>query len=135
MALLPEVGLNCLTCMMVSASLWWMDGCQHESVTYSPSCFSLSGGVLFTPSLVFLIPHLLTPSSSGVSRFPICVSPCWFLSAHLYISLTFLRSLSSRSSVQSIVCWSNMWQVVRGKSNREDEKKLTDKSSFPRACL
>lgn len=68
MALLPEVGLNCLTCVMVSASQWWMDGCQHDSVTYSPSCFSLSGGVLFTLSLVFLIPHLLTPSSSAFSR-------------------------------------------------------------------
>lgn len=68
MALLPEVGLNCLTCVMVSASQWWMDGCQHDSVTYSPSCFSLSGGVLFTLSLVFLIPHLLTPSSFAFSR-------------------------------------------------------------------
>lgn len=68
MALLPEVGLNCLTCVMVSASQWWMDGCQHDSVTYSPSCFPLSGGVLFTLSLVFPIPHLLTPSSSAFSR-------------------------------------------------------------------
>lgn len=85
MALLPEVGLNCLTCVMVSASQWWMDGCQHDSVTYSPSCFSLSGGVLFTLSLVFLIPHLLRvplPSVVPYLCFPVLVS----LSASLHFS-------------------------------------------------
>lgn len=41
MAFLPQVGLNCLKCAMVSASLLRMDGCQHDSVTHSPPCFSL----------------------------------------------------------------------------------------------
>lgn len=78
MAFLLRPGLNCLTSMLVSASLWWMDGCQHASVTlftFMRSAFVLtashqfhhsrySNGFSFWVSSVMLLSVCRLPFSS-----------------------------------------------------------------------
>lgn len=106
MAFSPWLGLNCLTWVLVSASLWWMDGCQYDSRLFSLVCFALFGCILFIPSLLLLLLLLQTDSQFLCLQSSHC--PCvsvslvffsWFspsalpFSSHLCISLTFLSSL------------------------------------------
>lgn len=143
MAFPLRLGLNCLTHMLVSASLWWMDGCQHDSVTHSPSC------VLLCLDVYFLFLHSSSDSEFLClqSSHTVCVSfslsVCAFLGFSQFLAFLIAFLFFSYfplvafflSSVLSIVCQSNTWQVVREKGNSEEGKKHTDKSSFPRARL
>lgn len=87
MALPPRLGLNCLTPVLVSASLWWMDGCQHDSVTHSPLCVLLCLDVyfLFLHSSTSSSSSTLTPSFSAFNHLtvPVFLSLCFFFSGFL----------------------------------------------------
>lgn len=142
MAFPPRLGLNCLTCVLVPALLCWMDDCQHDSVTHSPLCVSLCLAVYYL--------FLHSSSSTTFSAFShltvlvffslcfmfflfLCLS--WCLSS-LTASLCFSYFPLAAFFLQSIVCQSNMWQVVWVKSKSEEGKKsmLTKASSPELAC-
>lgn len=132
----PPLGLNCLTRALVPASPRWMDGCQRDSAPHPRLSASFNVHFACFPSRLFLPPHLVSP----VFRLPplsSCLSWVFFfflprcLSSPHHIS-DFLLVAFFPPRLQSIVCRSNMWQVVRvKKQERGGEKKHTDKSSFP----
>lgn len=156
MAFPPWLCLNCSTRVLVSASPRWMDGCQHDSVTHSPSlCFALFGCIL-TYSLLLL--RLIRLSATLTPSFPVafsdlavlvfvchCFSRCLFpfllppcVCFLFFFSFTFPLVALFPSPAQSIVCQSNMWQVVRGISKSEEREKkkstLTKAPSPELAC-
>lgn len=153
MAFPPWLCLNCSTRVLVSASPRWMDGCQHDSVTHSPSlCFALFGCILtYSLLLLRLIRHF-------DSQFPSCLQwfrcPCVCLSLFLPVPFSFLiaslRLLSffflfhfpscrSLPLACAVDCLPEQ-HVAGGERNKQEwgegeKKKHADKSAFPRACL
>lgn len=134
------LGLNCLTHMLVSPSLWWMDGCQHDSVTHSPSCILLCLDVynLFLLLLHSAFNHLAVCVTHYFSHY-VCVflgfSQClpFLIASHCFLYFSLVAFFLS--SVQSIVCQSNMWQVVRRKGNSEERKKAHWQKLLPPSSL
>lgn len=132
MAFPPRLGLNCLTRVLVSALLCWMDGCQHDSVTHSPLCVSLCLDVYYlflhsSSSTTFTAFNYLTVLvflSVSVLYFFVflCLSRCL---SSLIASLRFSYFPLVAFFLQSIVCQSNMWQVVWVKSKSEEGEKST----------
>lgn len=141
------LGLNCLTCVLVSASLWWMDGCQRDSVTHSPSCVLLCLDVYYlflhsSPSSTLTrsfcgFSHLTVPVFLCLSGFFLCVcfwvSPCALpFSSHLCVSLSSLSSprLCSRLSARA-TC--GRWWEEKSRVRRE-KSTLTKAPSPELAC-
>lgn len=108
MAFLVRPGHNCLTCVLVSGWLWWMDGCQHRSV--SPPCVLLC---------LNTSPHFLHSRSSsgltalyrlclGLSGFP--KSPGGFFRASPYFfSFTPIAFFSGVSAFDSAEATCGRW--------------------------
>lgn len=145
MAFAPWLGLNCLTRVLVSASLWWMDGCQHDSVTHSPSC------VLLCLDVYYLFLHsssstsTLTPSFSAFNHLTVLVflRLCFFslgfsqcLSHHIScVSLTFLLSLSSSRLCSRLSARATCGRWWEEKSRSEEGKKAQWQKLLPPSLL
>jgi len=138
MSSLPRLGFNCLTHVLVSASLCWMDGCQRDCHTFTLLCFSLFGFILLVASLLLLNSdsRFLCLESSHRP----CVSPSVIL---LYLFLRVSPSslpvlcfplITFFPSACAVDCLPEQHvQVVRGKkkSRVRIERKHTGKNSFP----
>lgn len=119
MALPLWLSLNCLTHVLVWASLWRMDGCQHSNST-TQSHFMHFCSVWMCSVLLFPFTLLLSLPLSLYSSHRLCVCfVFWFV---FFFSSFQCLSISTRVAfflpprLQSIVCQSNMWQVVRRSS-------------------
>lgn len=98
-----RLGLNCLTHVLVSPSLWWMDGCQHDSVTHSPLC------VLLCLDVYYLFLHsssssTLTQSLSAFNHLTLCLCFSRFLSVPRSSHCTSAFLLLSSRCFLPLVC-------------------------------
>lgn len=143
MSSLPRLGFNCLTHVLVSASLCWMDGCQRDCHTFTLLCFSLFGFILLVASLLLLNSdsRFLCLESSHRP----CVSPSVIL---LYLFVRVSPSslpvlcfplITFFPSACAVDCLPEQHvQVVRGKKKKqsEDRKKAHwEKLLPPQVCL
>lgn len=145
MALPPRLGLNCLTHVLVSASLWWIDSCQHDSVTHSPSCVLLCFDVYYFFLHSSSSSSTLTPSFYAFNHLtvPVFLCLCFFLSEFLSVPCLSHRIsaflLLSPCHFLTLVCAVDCLpeQHVAGGEKKKQVlgggggAKHTDKSSFP----